>query len=149
MFEAKESLYNLLPLIPKIMPKSVQPTTITISCHTRVQAEPGIKYIAAIKPDISTAIIPTQYACLTRYGLFKSAFFFRKTTNERETIQNIVSIKTETESNKKPVVPLWKFTGFCFWLFLFSPKFAHQSGTQNQYSAQRTPQADVFVEQRS
>ena len=87
MFEAKESLYNLLPLIPKKMPKRVQPTTITISCHTRVQAEPGIKYIAAIKPDISTAIIPTQYACLTRYGLFKFAFFFRRTTNDRETIQ--------------------------------------------------------------
>ena len=85
--EAKESLYNLLPLIPKIMPKSVQPNTITISCHTKVQAEPGIRYIAAIKPDISTAIIPTQYPCLTRYGLFKSAFFFRKTTNQRETIQ--------------------------------------------------------------
>lgn len=84
---AKESLYTILPLIPKKMPKSVHPTTITISCHTRVQAEPGIRYIAAIKPDISTAIIPTQYACLTRYGLFKSAFFFRKTTNERETIQ--------------------------------------------------------------
>ena len=87
MFEAKESLYTLLPLIPKKIPRSVHPTTITNSCHTRVQAEPGIKYIAAIKPDISTAIIPTQYACLTRYGRFNSAFFFRKTTNERETIQ--------------------------------------------------------------
>ena len=86
MPEAKESLYTILPLIPKKMPKRVQPTTITISCHTREQAEPGIKYIAAIKPDISTAIIPTQYACLTRYGLFKFAFVFRKTTNDRETI---------------------------------------------------------------
>ena len=87
MFEAKESLYTILPLIPKKIPRSVHPTTITISCHTRVQAEPGIRYIAAIKPDIRTAIIPTRYACLTRYGLFKFAFFFRKTTNDRETIQ--------------------------------------------------------------
>ena len=84
---AKESLYTLLPLIPKNIPKSVHPTTIIISCHTRVQAEPGIRYIAAIKPDIITAIIPTQYACLTRYGRFKSTFFYRKTTNDRETIQ--------------------------------------------------------------
>ena len=87
MPEANPSLYNLLPLMPNNKPRNVHPTAITISCHTRVHAEPGTIYIAAIKPDISTAIIPTQYACFTRYGLFKSAFVFRKTTNERDTIQ--------------------------------------------------------------
>ena len=82
-----DSLYFFLQKTKNTTPSAHHASTMPHSWMISDPPLPGIQYMATMKPDMITAIVPKNLYAGTLYGLGISGSFLRKIINERATMQ--------------------------------------------------------------